>query len=55
MLTVILLVFAFVLLVIAGWLSSPPEPRLWWGRLLAWGLACAVLAVLLERGSILLR
>ena len=46
MLTIILLVFAFVLFVIAAvWQPAPPSP--WFGRLVAAGLACWVLSVLL--------
>jgi hypothetical protein len=41
---VVLLVFAFVLLVLAGCLAQTPEPSLWWRRLLAFGLACWVAA-----------
>jgi len=44
-LSFILLVFAFVLFVLAGLgLPSPPVPR---GNLIGWGLACWVLAEIL--------
>ena len=46
MLTLILLVFAFVLFSIAAlWNPAPPSP--WFGRLVAAGLAFWVLSVLL--------
>jgi peptidoglycan/LPS O-acetylase OafA/YrhL len=46
--SVILLVLSFVLLLLAGFAWSQPEPRFWWGRLLSWGLAAAVLAYLIS-------
>jgi len=51
MLALILLIFGFVLFVLAG-LGVPTPPRL---NLLGWGLACVTLAVILERGAPLLR
>jgi hypothetical protein len=50
MLTLILLVFAFVLLVIAGFLAGPPAPseNPWRSRLVCFGLACWVLAEILN-------
>lgn len=46
MLTLILLVFAFVLFFIAGlWNPAPPSP--WFGRLIAFGLAAWVLSLIL--------
>lgn len=50
MLSLILLVFAFVLFVVAG-LLNPPEP--WRGKLLCFGLACWVLSELLKSGPAL--
>jgi hypothetical protein len=50
LITLILLVFAFVLFVLAG--CNVPSPR--W-NLIGWGLACWVLATILERGPVLLR
>lgn len=48
MLTVILLVFAFVMLVVAGLVPpAPPAPGLWAWRLLCWGLACWALSLIL--------
>lgn len=48
MLTLILLVFAFVLFAIAGgWNPQPPSP--WFSRLVAAGLAFWVLAEILGR------
>jgi hypothetical protein len=44
MVTLILLVFAFVLFVLAG-LGIPSSPRF---NFIGWGLACATLAVLLR-------
>ena len=52
MLTLILMVFAFVLLVVAGFVA--PGPELWWKRLLCFGLSCWVLADILTRGPALL-
>lgn len=46
MLTMILLVFAFVLFVVAGLIPQPPAPA-WNWRLLCFGLACWVLSELL--------
>jgi hypothetical protein len=47
MIGLILLVFAFVLFTIAAvWQPAPPSP--WFGRLVAAGLACWVLSVLLS-------
>lgn len=47
MLGLILLVFAFVLFTIAAvWQPAPPSP--WFGRLVAAGLACFVLAQLIN-------
>jgi len=46
MLTQILIVFAFVLFVIAAvWNPAPPSP--WFGRLVAAGLACWALSKIL--------
>jgi hypothetical protein len=46
MLTIILLVFAFVLFTIAAvWNPQPPSP--WFSRLVAAGLACWVLSAIL--------
>lgn len=47
MLTLILLVFAFVLLMVAAFLSPPEHP--WKGRLALFGLSCFVLAEILTR------
>lgn len=48
MLTLILLVFAFVLFVLAG-LGVPSSPRF---NFIGWGLACIVLAEILGRASL---
>ncbi len=57
MLSLILLVFAFVLAVVAGItgpaLSSPNSPWPW--RLLCYGLACYFLAGILQNGAPLLK
>jgi hypothetical protein len=57
MLNLILLVFAFVMFVLAGlgvpW--PPPQPWPWPYRLVAWGLACWVLTDILKSAPILLR
>ncbi len=50
MISLILLVFAFVLFCISG--SLAPEP--WKSRLVCYGLACWVLAEILTRGGPLL-
>ena len=50
MLTIILMVFAFVLFVLSG-LGIPDAPRF---RLQSWGLACAALAVILREAAPLL-
>ncbi len=47
MLTLILLVFAFVLMVVAAMLAPPEHP--WKGRLALFGFACWVLAEILVR------
>jgi hypothetical protein len=47
MLSIILLVFAFVLFVIAG--AARPETEPWRGRLVCFGLACLSLASLVDR------
>ena len=47
MLSLILLVFAFVLFVVAAFLAPPEHP--WKGRLALFGLACAALAEILTR------
>lgn len=47
MLSLILLVFAFVLLAVAAFLSPPEHP--WKGRLALFGFACWVLAEILVR------
>lgn len=52
MLTIILLVFAFVLFALAGF-WNPPAPSPWFGRLVAAGLAFYVLSVLLAGHPIL--
>lgn len=54
MLTLILLVFAFVLFVLGGFLGSAPAPSPWYGRynLISWGLACWVLSVILSNGHL---
>jgi len=51
MIPLILTVFAFVLLVIAGILASQPESAIWWRRFLCYGLACWVFAEILSRGA----
>lgn len=56
MLSLILLVFAFVLLVVAGIMGNPNPPgnSPWSWRLLCYGLACWVLTELLSKGGPLL-
>jgi hypothetical protein len=56
MITEILLVFAFVLFILGGFLGMAAAPAPWYGRfnLLSWGLACWVLSILLG-GARLLR
>lgn len=51
MLSVILMVFAFVLFVVAGLYQSPNPP--WSPRFVCWGLACWVLADLVTKVPIL--
>jgi len=51
MLTLILLVFAFVLFVTAAFLQPTAEP--WKGRLCCLGLACLALADILRNSSLL--
>jgi len=46
MLSVILLVFALVLFILAGAVRFTPTDEPWRGRLVCFGLACAVGAVL---------
>jgi hypothetical protein len=53
MLPLILLVFAFVLFVIAAFVRPEPEP--WRGRLICFGFACWVLSEILAHGAPLLR
>ena len=50
MLTLILMVFGFVLFVLAG-LGVPSPPRF---NLIGWGLACWILAEILSHGAPLL-
>jgi hypothetical protein len=50
MLSLILLVFALVLFVVAGFVN-PAEP--WRGRLLCFGLACLAGAEIIGRGALL--
>jgi cytochrome c oxidase assembly factor CtaG len=52
MLSLILLVFAFVLFVIAGFVRPEPEP--WRARMVCFGLACLALAEIVTRGAPLL-
>lgn len=49
MITEILLVFAFVLSVLGGFLGVPAAPAPWYGRfnLASWALACFFLSLLL--------
>jgi hypothetical protein len=47
MVSIILLVFAFVLFVLAG-LGVPWTPQPWRFNLIGWGLACWVLAEILK-------
>jgi hypothetical protein len=49
MITEILLVFAFVLSVLGGFLGVPAAPAPWYGRfnLVSWALACFFLSLLL--------
>lgn len=55
MLSLILLVFAFVLAVVAG-ITGPGAPAAPWPwRLLCYGIACYFLADILQRGAPLLR
>jgi hypothetical protein len=51
MLSLILMVFALVLFVVAG-LINPPDP--WRGRLMCFGLACMAGAEIVGRGAPLL-
>jgi len=51
MLSVILLVFAFVLFLVAG-LTLPETPP-WRSRLVCWGLACWVLSEILKGAGLL--
>jgi len=44
----VLLVFGFVLFIVAGWGSPAPEPR--W-RFISYGLACWIAAEILTRGA----
>ena len=53
LLPVILLVFAFVLFMVAGFYAVPEPP--WRSRLVCFGLACWVLAEILRGGAPLLR
>ena len=46
MLTIILLVFAFVLFALAGF-WNPPTPSPWFGRLVSAGLAFLTLSILI--------
>jgi hypothetical protein len=55
MLTVILLVFAFVLAVVAGVLAPAPPVNPWSWRMLCWALACWFLAEILAKGGSVLR
>ena len=48
MLSIILLVFALVLFILAGFLNQP-EPSVWRGRLVCLGLACLAGSELLFR------
>ncbi len=51
MLILILLVFAFVMSVVAGVTAAPAPPGLWSWRLLCWSLACYFLAEIFTRGG----
>lgn len=51
MLYIILLVFAFVLFVLAGAIRPEAEP--WRGRLVCFGLACLALAMLVAKVPLL--
>lgn len=53
MISLILLVFAFVLFIVAGVYSAPEPP--WRSRLVCFGLGCWVLAEILKGGAPLLR
>lgn len=53
MLTLILLVFAFVLFVVSAFLAPPEHP--WKGRLALFGFSCWVLAEILGRAPALMR
>ena len=53
MLSLILLVFAFVLFVIAGFVRPEPEP--WRGRMICFGLACLALAEIVRNVPLLTR
>ncbi len=56
MLPLILLVFAFVLSVVAGILSPPPAVgNPWSWKLLCWSIACWVLAEIVSKGGTVLR
>ncbi len=48
MISIILLVFAFVLAVIAAWSTWPSPSSLWASRLICLALACYFLSVLLS-------
>lgn len=52
MLSLILLVFAFVLFAVAGWID-PVQP--WHNRLVCFGLACGTLAFIVKDATPLLR
>ena len=56
MLPLILLVFAFVMAVVAGVIGYPNPPANFWGwRLACWAVACYFLAEILARGGAVLR
>lgn len=55
MFSLILLVFAFVMTVVAGIIGNPAPPVPWGWRLLCWGLAAYFLADILRVGAPLLR
>lgn len=55
MLPLILLVFAFVLAIVAGIVNPPPAGNPWSWRMLCWSVACWVLAEILQRGGQVLR
>jgi len=56
MLNVILLVFAFVLAVVAGVLGAPnPPANPWSWRMACWAAACYFLAEILARGGSVLK